>query len=166
MKKTKLFWLLPAIAITFLFSACASPTEIEDEIIEDPENGYEQEEIMGENLEFETVSHQTQSNYQEDGKYVIRDQAALENLWENFSDEEMPEVDFENQMMLAVFMGEKPTGGFSVEITEIIETEDSVEVLIKETIPGEDDMVTTALTYPEHIVISERCEKEVIFTIQ
>jgi len=164
MKKTKLFWILPVVGIIFLASACASPAEVEDPELDRED---EQQELQGEVLNFETITKHTQSNYQEEGKYVIRDEDAFINLWENASDEEMPEVDFASEMVIAVFMGEKTSGGYNIEIVEILETEDTLEVTISETEPGADDMVTMALTYPEHIVsVANTSDKEVNFIVQ
>lgn len=163
MKKTKLFWILPVVGIIFLASACASPAEVEDPELDRED---EQQELQSGVLDFETISKDTQSNYQEDGKYVIRDENAFENLWQDASDEEIPEVDFASEMVIAVFMGEKSSGGYDVEIVEILETEDTLEVTISETEPGDDDMVTMALTYPEHIISLENIDKEVNFIVQ
>ncbi len=174
MKKTKLFWILPVVGIIFLASACASPAEVEDPELDREEEQQElqldredeKQELQSGVLDFETISKDTQSNYQEDGKYVIKDENAFENLWQDASDEDMPEVDFASEMVIAVFMGEKSSGGYDVEIVEILETEDTLEVTISETEPGDDDMVTMALTYPEHIISLENIDKEVNFIVQ
>jgi hypothetical protein len=165
MKKTKFFWLLPIMVIIFLASACASPTEVvvEEEEFEH-ENGQDQE-IMGENREFETLFQTFDSRHEEEMFYIIGDEETFTDLWVNKLEEEMFEVDFDEKMVLAVFLGEKPSGGYNVEITEIIETDTTLEVMVNETIPGEDDMVTMALTYPSHVVMLDKCVKEVVFNM-
>ena len=55
---------------------------------------------------------------------------------------------YEDILYLLVTYGEKPTGGFSVEITDISEKEGKLVVTANFTEPGEDEMVTQALTYP------------------
>ncbi len=57
-------------------------------------------------------------------------------------------MEYEGILYLLVTYGEKPTGGYDVEITEIVEAEDKLLVTVKFTEPGEDEMVTQALTYP------------------
>ena len=54
----------------------------------------------------------------------------------------------EDILYLLVTYGEKPTGGYSVEITDIKEEEGKLIVTAYFTKPGEDEMVTQALTYP------------------
>jgi len=54
----------------------------------------------------------------------------------------------EDILYLLVTYGEKPTGGYVVEITDIAEEEGKLIVTAHFTEPGEDDMVTQALTYP------------------
>lgn len=47
-----------------------------------------------------------------------------------------------------IFSGEKSTGGYGLELAGIQETDGVVTVVIRETSPGPDSAVTTALTYP------------------
>ncbi|RYD06950.1 hypothetical protein N752_01275 [Desulforamulus aquiferis] len=51
-----------------------------------------------------------------------------------------------------VSSGEKPTGGYDIDIKSIEDGEGVTQVLVKETVPGKDSMNTTALTYPYVIV--------------
>lgn len=57
------------------------------------------------------------------------------------------------KLYLLVTYGEKPTGGYLVEITDITERDDHLEVTINFTDPAEDEMVTQALTYPYELVV-------------
>lgn len=161
MKKTKFFWLLPILVIIFLVSACASP--FEEEIETEPENG--QEEIIIEELEFETLILTTDGGHEEEMFYIIADEETFIDLWVDTLEQEMMEVDFNESMVLAVFTGEKPSGGYQVEITQIFETDDTIEVMVLETAPGADDMVTMALTYPGHVIAMKTSDKEVIFNM-
>ncbi len=65
-------------------------------------------------------------------------------------------------MVIAVFQGNRSTGGYAVEITQIVEKENSVEVFAKETSPSPDSMVTQAFTQPYRIVKTKRGDKEVV----
>ncbi len=56
--------------------------------------------------------------------------------------------EYEGALYLLVTFGEQPTGGYSVEITSLEEEADQLTVTVKFTEPGEDDIVTQALTYP------------------
>lgn len=56
--------------------------------------------------------------------------------------------ELEGVLYLLVTYGEKPTGGYDVEITDIETREDQIVATVEFTEPGEDEMVTQALTYP------------------
>lgn len=62
---------------------------------------------------------------------------------------------YEGILYLLVTYGEKPTGGYNVEITGISEEENKLVVTANFTEPGEDDMVTEAFTYPYDLVAIE-----------
>jgi hypothetical protein len=52
---------------------------------------------------------------------------------------------------LVVYAGERPTAGYSIEITRIVDQEGVTQVTVKETVPGEDEMVAQVITYPVDI---------------
>lgn len=62
---------------------------------------------------------------------------------------------YEDILYLLVTYGEKPTGGYVVEITDITEKEGKLVVTAHFTEPGEDEMVTQALTYPYDLAMLE-----------
>ncbi len=153
MKKTNLILALPLVALIFLITACGTPVEQEEDL------GLIGEQELS-NVEFETLVKSTHSSYQDEDHFVIVDEEGLNNLELGELSEK---VNFEEEMILAVFMGERTTGGYSIEIVEIMEKDDVVEVIIGQTSPGEDDMVSMAFTYPEHIVKMEKTEKPIEF---
>lgn len=74
-------------------------------------------------------------------------------------------VDFTKDMLIATFQCSRPTGGYSIEITKIVETGNNLEVYLKDISPGYGCIVTEALTSPYHIVKIQKSDKEVIFNI-
>ncbi len=70
---------------------------------------------------------------------------------------------YEEVFYMLVTYGEKPTGGFEVEITGIAEEEDKIVVTVEFTEPGKDDMVTQALTYPYDLAMMDDPELPVEF---
>lgn len=60
----------------------------------------------------------------------------------------VPQVDFKKNSVVALFMGEKTTGGFSTEVASISRTKDGMIVNIKEEGPKPNDNVTTAICQP------------------
>lgn len=63
--------------------------------------------------------------------------------------------ELEGVLYLLVTYGERPTGGYDVEITDIAMQDDKVVVTAEFTEPAEDEMVTQALTYPYDLAMIE-----------
>jgi hypothetical protein len=66
--------------------------------------------------------------------------------------------DFSAYMLVAISMGQKPTGGYWVEINDVIRRDDVLSVRYREHIPGQNEYVTQALTAPFHIKVLPRSE--------
>lgn len=49
---------------------------------------------------------------------------------------------------LLIFSGEKPTGGYQIALESIEAHNNKLTIVVSETSPGEEDIVTQALTYP------------------
>ncbi len=122
-----------------------------------------------EGVNIETIEKGIYCGITEKRNYVIKNEDEWKNLWVNIHSgvliEPPPQtqIDFSNYSVIAVFMGEKNTGGYSIEIDKIYHEGDKIVVYINESTPAPDMMVTQALTQPYHIVKVERIDKEVIF---
>jgi len=62
-------------------------------------------------------------------------------------------VDFRTAQVLASSIGEKPTGGYTVSVTNIEEFEDNVVVTVVQTIPGPACITTQGVTHPFEFVV-------------
>jgi hypothetical protein len=99
---------------------------------------------------------------------VIRDATGWHNRWaEIVSDQEPkpdpPAVDFDRQMVLLVGLGERPSGGYSVEIVEVILRDGELLVLSMEQIPEPRCAVTRAITSPVVAATVPRTDAPVVF---
>ncbi len=106
--------------------------------------------------------------HDERGTYVIRDQTGLNELLSRVDSDRIPartvpNVDFGKYIVLAAFMGEKPAGGYSTKITQIVEKAHSLEVTVQEH-ESDGSTVITMMTQPYHIVKTPRIDKDVCFT--
>lgn len=63
----------------------------------------------------------------------------------------MPEINFKNEMILAVFMGERTSGGFSTEIESLTESKGVLQVKVNN-YSRKSGMMLPVLTSPFHIV--------------
>jgi hypothetical protein len=66
-------------------------------------------------------------------------------------------------LYLLVTYGEKPTGGYMVEIGEIVVSAGKISVPVSFKKPGPDEMVTQALTYPYDLKVMEALDLPVEF---
>lgn len=99
---------------------------------------------------------------------VIRDQQAWKALWEEMHTTmtpmpALPDVDFTREMIVGAFLGQKPTGGYSVRITRISQTAGGFQVDFKESRPSPDSIVTQALTQPYHLIVLSKHEGKIDF---
>lgn len=103
------------------------------------------------------------------GQQVFRTAAELEKAWvaDGGDKAQLPAVDFEKEMVLAVFAGQKNTGGHSIQIEKILkkqsDTNPKYYVLYRQTAPPPDAMVTQVLEYPAHVVVVPKVTGEVMF---
>lgn len=119
-------------------------------------------------IAFYSIAKGEYSGIEEKRQIVITGIEALRNIWtEVFSIYHpapgLPEIDFEKNTIIGVFMGTLSTGGYSIEIVEITETAKHILVKYRVSSPSPGSMVTMALSQPYHIVSMLKTTKEVIF---
>ena len=105
---------------------------------------------------------------QEAREVVIYDEETLQEEWafihaSTSPTPQVPSVDFSEQIILGVYQGVQETGGFSIVILDVLEYANRIEVIVQETSPGPDDIVTQALTNPYYFVSVDSSDKEVVF---
>ncbi len=80
--------------------------------------------------------------------------------WVEYSKEVevVQEKEFEGYRYVLITMGMKPTGGYAVQVEEVIATEEELEIRMIIQEPLEGDNVTQAITYPYDLIIVEEEE--------
>ena len=119
-------------------------------------------------LNFQSINRGVRSGHSGRKNYVISDSKDWESLWnvttaDPYTKPTLPIVDLVNEMVIAVYLGEKPTGGYGIEITRVLDIGTYIEVHVEEYFPQPDSIVTTALTHPFHIIKIPKTTKEVKF---
>ena len=99
---------------------------------------------------------------------VIRDPEAWSSFWAEATSILLPEppvpaVDFDNEMVIVAASGERTTGGYTIAIDEVLESDVDLFVVVKESSPGADCVVTQALTAPVTAVRVARSDGSVSF---
>ena len=100
------------------------------------------------------------------GDIIITSGEDWENLWEKvqngtYPKKQLPEVDFSRETVLAVFMGTRSTGGYSIEIIRVYKKNDVIKAVAQTSSPAPGDLVTTVITQPFHIVKINTSEKTI-----
>jgi hypothetical protein len=84
---------------------------------------------------------------------------AYRSLWRAVVGEgEPPAVDFDKEGVLFISTGERPTGGYAVEVKAIRRDGDAIVVDAPVTSPAPDAMVTQALTSPFVVIVIPNVE--------
>lgn len=101
-----------------------------------------------------TTLSQESGNLTSEGTRSVTNSSNFSVLWTEHkgSTNGMPSVDFSTHSVLAVYAGEKPTGGFGATITSVTRLNKVLTVNYRFTAPGPDDIVTQIITRPTHIV--------------
>lgn len=110
-----------------------------------------------------------QSGYTEPAKLVIQNEDEWKKVWPQVSSPQLPkpalpEVNLETEIVIAVFMGERQTGGYGIEIRRVVKHKEEIVVHVEEQHPQPDSLVTMALTQPYHIVVIPKFHLPVRFT--
>jgi protease stability complex PrcB-like protein len=106
---------------------------------------------------FKTIAKGVRSGIREPSQIGIRSQSDWLKLWRQHGSTSttpapVPNIDFDKEIVVAVFLGERPTGGYAVEISSAEVTDASLTVFVKETSPNPGAIVTQGFTQPFHIV--------------
>jgi hypothetical protein len=95
---------------------------------------------------------------------TARTPAEFATLWKSHAaDRKMPEVDFDSNMVVGIFLGSRPTAGFGVEIVSAQPEGGALVVKYKETRPSRDAISAQVITSPFHLVAVPKFEGTVRF---
>lgn len=95
---------------------------------------------------FDILQQATNGGREKGGNEVIKSQDKLNALYAELNLTDVPTIDFETSNVVALFMGQKNTGGYSISVSGVTLSEDTATVQIITTAPQ--DIATMALTEP------------------
>ena len=118
-------------------------------------------------LSFETISQSDYGGYENHEYLFIENSEEWGRIWSLalLDGSLSPEIDFSTHIVIAVFMGERSTGGYEVLIERITDVEGEIIVNVNEIFPGR-IFVTEAFTWPHHIIKVGRVQKPMVFEVQ
>lgn len=115
----------------------------------------------------ETLARGDDSRLVEPRRFIVRDSRAFAAIWAAHAGQTaaLPVVDFESRMVAAVFAGERPTPGYSVEVTGTRREDSALVVLVDEHEPDPARVAVQVLVSPYHIVTLPRDDGDVRFNL-
>jgi uncharacterized membrane protein len=114
----------------------------------------------------ETIAQGDSSGVIESRRFLVRDAKAFAAIWAAHAGPESPapEIDFASRMVAAVFAGERPHPGYSINITGTRRQGPVLVVTIEERSPDPNLITPQIIVHPFHIVTFARDDGEVRFS--
>lgn len=114
----------------------------------------------GKGVPYETIAQGPglNSGLKNDESQVITQQEEWANTWEAVKGAkgQVPEIDFSEKVVLAAFQGEKPNGGYAIEIEQVCKSGNTANAEVLNKVPKEGCPVTQGFTHPYHFVKVDR----------
>lgn len=106
---------------------------------------------------FHTIAKGYRSSLHSMMEVVARNQSEWNLLWRNHSSVNAislppPVIDFDKEIVVGIFLGDKPTGGYDVAIIRAEQSNGDLVISFREKSPSKGAMVTQSLTQPFHMV--------------
>lgn len=111
---------------------------------------------------YQVLSESGYQGKEEKSFEVIKDNYSLEKLYTAINDPQIPKVDFSKSRIVALFLGQRTSGGYGIKVKSVSEKGDKIYVTVEETKPKPGDMVTMAITNP-FTIVKINSTKEIIF---
>lgn len=120
-------------------------------------------------IDYQTIEKGYFSGQTSAGYYVINNQEDWTSLWNVHQSIRTPQypppqINFSESIVIAVFMGEKATGGFTIEITSIAFMDQTLKIQVEQTFPGPHCYVAEVLTQPYHFVRLDATDRQLFST--
>ncbi len=132
------------LSLVVLVMACASTAPAEEVSVVELARG--------------NYSHQSEQAFE-----LVNGQPRLLEIWRNLDGRMPPAIDFSEFSVIAVFMGERRTGGYSIMVEKATRVDGRLVVDVVMRAPGADCFTTQALTQPYHLVVIPAFTGQVVF---
>lgn len=119
-------------------------------------------------IPFSTLTRGLYSGVRQPMQIGIRTQEQWVALWKQHTSIEgnpspPPHVDFASEMVVGLFLGERSTGGYEVEITRAEQAGSNLRLYYREKSPPRGAIVTQALIQPYHLIKLPKHDLDPVF---
>jgi len=123
---------------------------------------------VGQAVPFSTLAKGFVSGMHEPAQIVIRSRDAWAAVWGRHTRAQVqppsaPPVDFSRDMVVGIFMGQRGTGGYEIEITRVERADSQLRVYQRSRDPEPGAMVIQMLTQPYHVIKLPRHDGPLVF---
>ena len=116
------------------------------------------------NVPMTTINSDRMSGIDTPQQSIVRTLGEFETLWKRHAPSRpMPTVDFGKDMVLAIFLGSRPSAGFGVQITGVRSSGKDIVVEWAEIRPAPGTAAATVMTSPAHFVTVPQSDSAVRF---
>lgn len=123
--------------------------------------------LQNSDMNYEILSEGPISGVKEAQIRVVKEEEGLKEIYNYLNENRSPKllapnIDFNEEIIVALFMGEKNYGGFKISVEKIEEEAKKVIVYVKETAPS-GKYATMVITQPYCIFKMKQTSKEIVF---
>ena len=121
-----------------------------------------------EEMAFNILAQHEVGGYTEASEDVITNALDFKTLCSNLelSEDSIPTINFENQTVAGIFLGEKPTGGYTILVKNITSLEGTLQVVYTIKEPQPTDFVTMVMTQPYCVISFDNPENKSVTFIK
>lgn len=122
----------------------------------------------GDNIAFQTLITASQSNIEKPQQTIISSQKQLQQVFSEINKTRkpgipIPEINFNDEVVVFINMGQSSTGGYSVEVESIKKINDEIVVFVGGDSPEPNDNVTMVITTPFTMVKLNKQKLPIVF---
>ena len=157
MNKLKHHYLLTLLFSFIALSSCATSSNL---------NIDEDEEGNNLNVKFEVLLDGAFSNISLPNQIVIRnskDWLRLLKIHGNTKGMKKKSIDFDDNVVIAIFAGQQPSGGYSLNITNIKRIDENLFITVNFHQPAQNEKIGLALTQPFIILSTKKVDGKIVF---
>jgi NDP-sugar pyrophosphorylase family protein len=124
--------------------------------------------LIQETIPFHILVQDTYGGYTDSKFMVIETEKSLAEVFNLLNKSrspkfEIPAINFKKETVIALFLGEKTSGGYAITVEQVLDKNNKVSIFYKVTSPKLGDMVASVMTQPFSIIKIRKTAKEIVF---